>query len=147
MTLRRPGAPEPAPTGNGADPDYVPPGEPSKARFDLVTEDSLALHFAEQHAAAWRYVATWGKWLEWRGNKWRFDDTRNVFTLARAICRAAASAVKLQSVRAVLCKAKTVAAVEQLARCDDQLKATVDQWDGDISALNADGAHVSLTPR
>ena len=53
----------------------------------------------------------------------------------RYICRQAAAECKSKIAR-VLASAKTVAAVERLAKADRRLAATVDQWDADPWALN-----------
>jgi putative DNA primase/helicase len=107
------------------------------------TEDMLASKFAAEHQDSLRYVDKWGKWLQWNGSKWQLDDTRNVFTLSRAICRAAAEGAK-KSVKAALGKAKTIAAVEMLARSDRRIAAEVYQWDGDPWLLNTPGAVIDL---
>ena len=46
------------------------------------SEDRLALELAAKHQDDLRYVAKWGRWLQWQGNRWAFDDTLNTFTLA-----------------------------------------------------------------
>jgi putative DNA primase/helicase len=96
-------------------------------------EDAIALRFAEQHVADLRYVAAWGRWLEWNGKNWRFDDTLRAFDLARRICREADES-----------DAKVVAAVERLAKSDRRLAATIDQWDADPWLLNTPNGVVDL---
>lgn len=39
------------------------------------TEDALALSFTRRYHRDWRYVAGWGKWLVWDGQRWRTEDT------------------------------------------------------------------------
>jgi putative DNA primase/helicase len=108
------------------------------------SEDRLALELAAKHQYDLRYVANWGRWLQWQGSRWAFDDTLNIFTLARALCRAEAARCKTSSTATAIVKAKTVAAIEQLARSDDRLKATADQWDADPWSLNTPGGIVDL---
>jgi putative DNA primase/helicase len=92
-------------------------------------EDSLALAFADQHAGELRYVARWGQWLSYDGACWRRDDTLHVFDRVRSLCReSAAGSGRVAS-------AKTVAAVERLARSDRRLAATTDQWDAGPAKL------------
>ncbi len=43
------------------------------------TEDALALEFTRQHGADLRFVAAWGKWLQWDGRRWDFDLTIHAF--------------------------------------------------------------------
>jgi hypothetical protein len=74
-----------------------------------ASEDVQALAFATQHAADLRFVALWNKCLAYDDVCWRADDTLHVFDRVRLICRD-------MSLKASA--AKTVAAVERLARSD-----------------------------
>jgi putative DNA primase/helicase len=67
----------------------------------------------------------------------------NVFDLVRLICRKAAARAK-KNIRAAIISAKTVSAVERLARSDRRLAATIDQWDADPWMLNTPGAVIDL---
>jgi putative DNA primase/helicase len=100
------------------------------------SEDFLALEFAAKHGEDSRYVAAWGKWLEWADARWRQENTLKVFDLARKICRAAAAACLKPGEAKNLAKSKTVAAVEQLSRSDRRIAATKDQWDLDEFLFN-----------
>jgi putative DNA primase/helicase len=91
------------------------------------SEDALALAFAEQYADRLRYVAAWGRWLSYDGVRWQHDDTLHVFDLVRTACREVALEYGRPS--GATASAKTVAAVERLARSDRRLAATVAQWD------------------
>lgn len=101
------------------------------SRPPAFTDESLALRFAEMHAHDLRYVAAWGKWVTWAGTHWRFDDTLFAFDQVRVICREAAVECNKGKLSSALASAKTVAAVERLAKSDRRLAATVDQWDAD----------------
>jgi putative DNA primase/helicase len=109
-----------------------------------LTEDSLALRFADLYTDKLRYVAGWGKWLTWTGTHWEFENTLAVFDLARKICREAARQCNKQSEAKALSKAKTVAAVEMLARSDRRIAATIEQWDADPWLLNTPGGVINL---
>jgi putative DNA primase/helicase len=98
-----------------------------------TAEDSMALVFADRHAAELRYVAMWGHWLVFDGTIWRLDSTLHVFDRARAICREVAADCD-KPVGAVA-SAKTVAAVERLAKADRRLAAVIEQWDADAWAI------------
>ena len=101
------------------------------------TEDALALEFTRQHGEDLRFVAAWGKWLQWDGRRWDFDLTIHAFDRARKICReAAARANKGQK---TLAKANTVAGVEKLAKADRVHAAEVEQWDHDPWIFNTGG--------
>ncbi|WP_428665043.1 phage/plasmid primase, P4 family [Reyranella sp.] len=110
------------------------------------TDEALALRFAELHADDLRFVATWGKWLHWSGTHWCLDDTLQAFDFAREVCREAAVAVphKKDKLAAVIASAKTVAAIERLAKADRRLAATSDQWDADPWLLNTPRGTINL---
>ena len=92
-----------------------------------AAEDTIALLFAERHALELRYVAAWGSWLSYDGTRWGRDSTLHAFDRARAICREVAA--DCERAAHAVASAKTVAAVERLARADRRLAATVSQWD------------------
>jgi putative DNA primase/helicase len=110
----------------------------------IFSDEDLALRFAERHAEDLRYVADWGKWLSWDGTHWRFDDTLRAFDLARRIVREAAATCNKAKTASMIASAKTVAAVERLARSDRRLAATIDQWDADPWLLNTPEGVVDL---
>jgi len=113
-------------------------------RPPAFSDEAIALRFAEDHASNLRYVSTWGKWLSWTGTHWQFDETLAAFDMVRATCRAVASACNKSKIAAAIASAKTVAAVERLAKSDRRLAATVDQWDADPWALNTPNGVVDL---
>jgi hypothetical protein len=88
-------------------------------------EDRVALEFAAKHAADFRYVAVWNRWMRYRGDRWQPETTLKAFDQARKLCREAGDA-----------KAKTVAAVVTLARTDRAIVAREDQWDDSIWVFN-----------
>ena len=96
-------------------------------------EDAVALDFAEQHAGDVRYIAASSQWMCWTGARWQSEKTLIAFDDARKLCRNAGDA-----------RAKTVAAVTNLARADRRIAATIEQWDADLDLLNADGVTVDL---
>ena len=83
-----------------------------------ISEDELALQFTERHADKLRYVAIWGSWMFWTGSLWVREKTLKAYDLARAIARDTPGAKR---------SAKTVAAVENLARSDRQHARTHDE--------------------
>jgi putative DNA primase/helicase len=109
-----------------------------------LSEEAIALAFAERHADELRFVAKLGMWFVWDGMCWRHDETRKVFTLARALCRGVANEVNKPSERKRIASAKTRAAVVVLAGEDYRLVATVDQWDTDPWMLNTPGGVINL---
>lgn len=118
--------------------------EEAEPRPPAFTDEALALRFADRHAEELRYVAPWSKWLYWTGTHWRIDDTLLAFDLSRAVCREAAAECNKQKIATVLASAKTVAAVERLAKADRRLAATIDQWDADPWLLNTPNGVIDL---
>src|SRR5262249_21851938 len=103
----------------------------------------MALTFATRHAHELRYVAAWNRWLRYDGTRWNFEDTLLAFDLARAICQERAAGYDGKAAAAIE-SAKTVAAVERLAKTDRRLAAAVDQWDIDPWLLQDDCATIDL---
>jgi putative DNA primase/helicase len=125
--------------GNGA-----PPVGEKIDRPPAFSDDALALRFADRHSADLRFVAGWGKWLRWDAARWRFDDTLHAYDLARRVCREAAAECNKPKIAVAIASAKTVAAVERLARADRRIAATIDQWDSDPWLLNTPAGVVDL---
>jgi hypothetical protein len=100
----------------------------------LLSDDAIALLFAERHAGDWRYVAAWAQWMSFDRTHWRRDDTLHACDLVRVICRELA--IEGSAPANVVASAKTVAAVERLAKADRRLAATSVQWDANEWALN-----------
>ena len=108
------------------------------------TEDALALAFTRRYHRDWRYVAAWGRWLVWDGQRWRTEDTLAATDLIRSVCRQAAVRADNPKVAAKLASASTVGGVERLARADRRHAATTDEWDADPWLLNSPGGVVDL---
>jgi putative DNA primase/helicase len=152
--------PEPRPkpngkgNGHGGNGHVAPPHDAdgvinetrAETRSPAGSEDALALEFARQHALDWRYVANWGRWMSWRGDRWCFDDRMQCRELVRTICRAAAAVLpdKKQATAKAITSNKTVAAVEHLARSDARIAMSADQWDCDPWLLATPGGCVDL---
>ncbi len=108
------------------------------------TEDALALSFTRRYHRDWRYVAAWGRWLVWDGQRWRTEDTLAATDLIRSVCRQTAVRADNPRVAAKLASASTVGGVERLARADRRHAATTDEWDADPWLLNTPGGMVDL---
>ena len=102
----------------------------TNSQAPAFSEEALALQFAVIHQNDLRHVPKWG-WLNWEGHKWVVDDQLVAFDLARDLCRQAANECNKRKQAGMLASAKTVAAVERLARSDRRLIASTDQWDAD----------------
>jgi putative DNA primase/helicase len=110
----------------------------------LPTEVALADEFATRHARDLRYVAKWGRWMRYLDGRWSEEETHYAFDEARKVCVEFSRALNKSSEKKTVLTAKTVAAVEKLAKADRRIAATVDQWDRDIWLLNTPGGTVDL---
>ncbi len=129
----------PAPEGPE---DY---GFPSDGETVAFSEDALAQEFADCHLEDLRFVALWSQWLRYdTDGRWRNDERLFTFDIARKICRAASLRANEGKIRERLASAKTVAAVERMARSDQRLAAAFDQWDQDGWLLNTPAGTVNL---
>ena len=121
-----------------ADRKLTPPIELADTSPPPLSDDALAQRFAERYSKNLCYIADWSHWYEWNGARWAREPTHHAFDRARAICRVAASEVDKSSTKTRLASAKTVAAVERLAKVDRRIAATVDQWDTDPDVFNSE---------
>jgi putative DNA primase/helicase len=112
----------------------------SEAIAPHQSDDALALAFAGRYRDELRFVAAWGKWFRWTGTVWIEEQTLLAFDFARQICREVAD----KSNSRQLASAKTVAAVERLAKADRRIAATIEQWDADPWLLNTPDGVVDL---
>ncbi len=126
--------------------DVAEEAEPVVSSDESVwgTEDALALAFTRRYHRDWRYVAGWGKWLVWDGQRWRIEDTLAATDLIRSVCRQTAVRADNPKVAAKLASSSTVSGVERLARADRRHAATTDEWDADPWLLNTPGGVVDL---
>ena len=118
--------------------DVAQDDEPVASSDESVwgTEDALALAFTRRYHKDWRYVATWGRWLVWDGNRWRTEDTLAATDLIRNVCRHAALKSGNPKLAAKLASAGTVSGVERLARADRRHAASTEEWDAEPWLLN-----------
>ena len=104
---------------------------------DPFTEDALALRFSERHADNLRYIATKGCWQKWDGARWYEEATHLAFDLARQSCRDDAQTFGNGKPPASVLAAKTIAAVERMAKADRRHATTIEEWDADDRLFNA----------
>ena len=116
-----------------------PKVELADARPPEFSDEALAQRFAERHGDELRYIAIWRRWYAWTGARWEQDTTLDAFDRARAICRAASSDPDAKGrTKTDLASAKTVAAIERLAKADRRIAAKDDQWDADPDTFNTE---------
>ncbi|MGC8520128.1 MAG: phage/plasmid primase, P4 family [Steroidobacteraceae bacterium] len=104
-----------------------------------MSEDGIALAFAERNASRARYCHTSGAWYTWAQTHWRRDASMLAFSWARDLCR---EANRLGLV--ALKKTATAAAVERAARSDRRLAVTSEIWDRDPLLLGTPGGVIDL---
>ena len=103
-----------------------------------LSEEALAQRFVRLHGDGLCFVAKWSQWYAWTGPRWETDSTLDAFDRACAVCRSAAPEADTPNIQKSLASAKTVAAVEKLAKADRRIAATVDQWDVDPDVFNTE---------
>ena len=110
----------------------------------IFSESELADRFAERHKAKLRFVSEWGQWLRYDGKRWQKENTLLAFDLVRGLCREVARECNRSAEAKALTSAKTIAAVERIAKADRRLAATVDQWDCNLWLLNTPAGVIDL---
>ncbi|MDO3530827.1 phage/plasmid primase, P4 family [Ralstonia pseudosolanacearum] len=120
------------------------PASESEEQTVWGTEDALALTFTRRYQRDWRYVASWGKWLMWDGQRWRAEETLAATDLVRHVCRHASVRADNPKVASKLAGASTIGGVERLARADRRHAGTTEEWDADNWLLNTPGGVVDL---
>jgi putative DNA primase/helicase len=109
-----------------------------------LSEISLADLFCLAHGENLRYVHKWGQWLRWDGTRWKEETTLLAYDCAREICREAANRCNKSSQKKAIASAKTVAAVERIARADRVISAEIERFDMQRYKLNTDSGTVDL---
>jgi putative DNA primase/helicase len=122
--------------------------ETQRPKSSDYSDEKLARRFTDQHKENLKYVNKWGKWLVWDGQRWCLDDTLVVTDNARILVRETSEEILdrqgSQKLATVVASAKTVSAIERLARADRQHASQVDDWDRDPWLLNTPTGTVDL---
>ena len=121
--------------------------ETTTATFEVADGDppefsdiALAQRFAELHGDELRFISKWSQWYAWDETRWLEEITLGAFDKARAICLAEAQEAHAPHTKVLLASAKTVAAIERLAKADRCIARTVQGWDTDIYTFNTEAA-------
>lgn len=93
--------------------------EATATAFLPVTEDSLALVFANEYQDRARFDHDSGKWFIWDGTRWKRNKTLLAMEWCRNVCRNAAAID--EGAAKTLGKHATVAGVEKFARHDERM--------------------------
>jgi putative DNA primase/helicase len=125
----------------------------SEGYAPLLSEEGMALAFADNYSEFLRYVNVWRAWMKWTGTRWAKEETLWAYDLIRKECRRAAAAAmgdmeieghQKGKIAGALNKANTRAAIEMLAKSDRRIAATTDQWNGDDWLINTPGGIIDL---
>ena len=107
-----------------------------------VTEDSLALVFANEFSDRARFDHHSGRWYLWDGSIWRKNEDLAALEWCRGLCRTAAAMDGKAAAK--LGKHATVLGVEKLARSDRRIAVTSEKFDRDPMLLGTPGGTVDL---
>ena len=125
--------------------DAIPKDHPAAADY---ADENLALRFTDKHRDDLKFVNTWRKWLVWNGTRWQIDDTVEVVHHVRALVREASNEILAEGGKQGLARsvasAKTVSAIEHLARADRQHASQTGDWDKDPWLLNTPAGTINL---
>ena len=138
---------EPVSSGVAAPPPPMPVASAADledALLPVSSEIALAERLAAAHPGALRFVSQWGQWLLWSGAVWKPDQVTAVFDMARRVCRQAAGEVKEAAVAMRIASARTVAAIERIAKSLPGIASVPEQFDADPWLLNTPGGVVNL---
>jgi putative DNA primase/helicase len=108
-----------------------------------VTEDGVARGFVDRYGDRVRFDHVASKWFLWVGDHWKRDDTQQAFQWSRELARHASGdsvGSELKNAR----KASFAGGVERLARSDQKVAVTSEQWDPDPMVLGCPGGMVDL---
>lgn len=108
-----------------------------------LTEDAVALAFADATAGRLVYDHTAGRWYRWDGARWYADMTDWTFGQARRFARGVRAQVGAAAAGSAG-KIAFAAAVERASRSDTRLAVTQDVWDRDPWLLGVPGGFVDL---
>jgi hypothetical protein len=102
------------------------PGDLNENRPLKFTDDALATRFVTRFGQEMRYVAKWNRWMVWDGCRWAEDQTMLSFDRSRDICRGASEECRPHGVKlaSAIASAKTVAAIERLAKADRAFRSS-----------------------
>jgi P4 family phage/plasmid primase-like protien len=115
------------------------------------SDEALARLLIDQEGSRLRYVAQWGKWMVWDGAAWREDHVLTGLNAVRELCaaqavawRAGTTTPQAANEARAMASARTVHAVEGLARADQRIAARSEDWDRDPWLLNTPDGIIDL---
>jgi putative DNA primase/helicase len=105
----------------------------------ILSEDKVALAFAERYKDKLLYCHNSGKWHVWTGARWEPNQTKLAFHYARELAREFS-----QGINAQLSKVAFASGVERFCIADPTFAVTADKWDRDLYLLGTPSGTVDL---
>jgi hypothetical protein len=99
---------------------------PEQLAEDKLTEDLIALRFAERHGDQLRFDHHSGSWHVWDGDRWRREETRLAFDWTRTLIRE----LNVDG-KPALARTTAAAGVERFAQADRAFAVTSETWEPD----------------
>lgn len=109
-----------------------------------LSDDALALRFAEQQHDSLVYHAQFGCWMSWNGRCWQRDSLGVTINAIRTLCRTAARDCGDARQAQRLASAQKIRAIDALARSDPRLLVRPEQWDEADWLLNTPTGVIDL---
>ncbi|MDZ4235057.1 MAG: phage/plasmid primase, P4 family, partial [Dietzia sp.] len=109
----------------------------------MVTQDRVALVFAERAEGAFKYCHSTGAWFRWTGQYWAKDECAAAFQYARNLARSFTSSLTNGELKEIG-KVSFAAGVERFAQSDPRLAVSAEWWDNDPFLLGTPGGTVNL---
>lgn len=110
---------------------------------EIVTEDSAANCFIEQHGDELRYCHSLGRWYRWNGFVWSIDRKGIAFHWARELARELSSSQD-PGKRYITSKTSFAKGVEKFAKHDPRVAVTTEDWDRDPLLIGTPEGTVDL---
>jgi D5-like protein/bifunctional DNA primase/polymerase-like protein len=118
-------------------------GKPAAGANDIVTEDSAAQQFVEDHGEELRFCHSHHTWFRWNGVYWAQDETGVAFHWARQLARRLAGDQDARR-RYMTSKTSFATGVEKFAKVDPKVAVTIGYWDRNPWLLGTPGGTIDL---
>jgi P4 family phage/plasmid primase-like protien len=109
----------------------------------VVTQDAIALVFAERFADQLQFDHHAGAWYAWTGSHWEREDTLLAFQYCRELGREASKGATPTGMKEAR-KIAFAGGVEKFARADRKIAVTSERWDRDSFLLGTPDGTVNL---
>ena len=117
-------------------------GETPPSDLEL-TEDGVAIRFAERYANELRFCHDARRWYHWKGSHWRENRDQMAFSWARELVRTLNRNAEFKT-KALTGKTAFAAGVERFAQSDRTFAVTAEIWDTDPWLLGTPDGTVDL---